>query len=339
MPAPASAGPRPRARLWVIALLLLLGALLTSMHAYVVNYGENRAMRKERHERILSMTGEAPWAYRVLSPALAEGTARALAPVAPRPIDQREGGYLLWRFAWTAGFLLVFHRLLERWLPPVWALLGVVLVAALHGPAYMHYWYQPDSPGDLLAWALAVQLTLQRRDAWLFPLMLVAALNRETAVFIALIHLGLRWGGEAKARTLLRAAALGLLWLGPYLGLRAAIPVERWAGGLTVAEIAWTNLTEPEWLGYAALFLGAWAPLALLDLRAKPVELRRLMLVMVPYLGLVLAYGRLREVRLLLPLTLALIPAALLSLRDRLEGDGQAPPPPQPTAPGGPELP
>lgn len=321
--------------MWVLALLILLGGLLTSMHAYIVNYGENRAMRKERHDRILSMTGEAPWAYRVLSPTLAEGTSRLLEPIAARPIDRREGGYLLWRFAWTAGFLVAAHRLFERWLPAVWALLGVILVAALHGPAYLHYWYQPDSPGDLLAWTIAALLTLQRRDAWLFPLMVIAALNRETAVFIAAIHLSLRWDDEPRMRTLARAAALGGCWLVPTVALRAFIPVERWAGGLTVAEIAWTNLTEPEWLGYAALFLGAWTPLALLDLRSKPLALRRLMLAMVPYVLLILAFGRLREVRLLLPLTLPLVPAALLSLRARIEDAPPAPsaaPVPAPSA-------
>jgi hypothetical protein len=168
----------------VLVLLLLLGALLTSMHAYVVNYGENRGMRKERHERILSMTGEAPWAYRVLSPALAEGTARVVGPRMARPIDRRESGYLLWRLVWTSGFLVAFHRLLERWLPPTWALLGAVLVAALHGPSYLHYWYQPDSPGDLFAWTLAALLTVQGRDRWLFPLMVIAALNPNMPVVL-----------------------------------------------------------------------------------------------------------------------------------------------------------
>jgi hypothetical protein len=334
-PPPAAPGaPTRQGRRIVLVLLLLLGALLTSMHAYVVNYGENRGMRKERHERILSMTGEAPWAYRVLSPALAEGTARVVGPLMARPIDRRESGYLLWRLVWTSGFLVAFHRLLERWLPPTWALLGAVLVAALHGPSYLHYWYQPDSPGDLFAWTLAALLTVQGRDRWLFPLMVIAALNRETAVFIAPIHLALRWGEEPAARTLGRAAGLGLCWLLPYLGLRAWIPVEGWAGGMSVADIILANLTSPEWLGYAALFLGAWAPLALLDWRDKPPALRRLMLVMLPYLGLIVAFGRVREVRLLLPLSLALVPSALLSLRARLEpGAGPSSPSPSPPPP------
>jgi hypothetical protein len=49
----------------------------------------------------------------------------------------------------------------------------------------------------------------------------------------------------------------------------------------------------------------------------RPPELRRLALVLwLTYVPLQLVFGRIREVRLLLPLAIALIPLALLALRD-----------------------
>ena len=39
---------------------------------------------------------------------------------------------------------------------------------------------------------------------------------------------------------------------------------------------------------------------------------------MVPYVGLLMLFGRIREVRLLLPLAIPLIPATMLLLRDWL---------------------
>jgi hypothetical protein len=52
---------------------------------------------------------------------------------------------------------------------------------------------------------------------------------------------------------------------------------------------------------------------------------------MIPYLGLVLFFGRIREVRLLLPTTIAFIPATLVVLsqwlNDTHDADRDLPPP------------
>ena len=65
----------------LLALYLGLSVVLTSLHAYLVNYGEHKALRKERHERLMENDGEAPWAYRILSPAAAQGGLRGDRPL------------------------------------------------------------------------------------------------------------------------------------------------------------------------------------------------------------------------------------------------------------------
>ena len=74
------------------------------------------------------------------------------------------------------------------------------------------------------------------------------------------------------------------------------------------------NLTDPEWQWYLVAFSGAWIGITAAGWRQLPTPLKRLVGVMVPYLGLIFAFGRIREVRLLLPATVAFVPAAMVSL-------------------------
>jgi hypothetical protein len=308
----------------LIALYFGLALVLTAAHGYAVNYGPNQKLRQERHERLASGGGEAPWAYRVLSPAVSRATGAALAPALSRPEDRREVGYLLQRFGFTLAFFWMFHRIIEAWLPPAWALAGVAIAAALHGPASSHYWFQPDSPGDLALWAAAALLSLRGRGLWIAPLIALGALNRETAVFAAPIHLALVWGAEPRARSLGRTAILLACWALPTLALRAWIQPSGWAGGQGWSGALQENLGHTEWWLYALSFGGAWLWLPLRALPTLPPPLKRLIFALIPYLGLVLVFGRLRELRLLLPLTLAFVPAALWTLRAQLEGEGPA---------------
>lgn len=309
----------------IIALYIGLATTLTAAHGYAVNYGPKQALRHERHERLARWEGEAPWAYRVLSPALARATGAALAPALPRSEDRREAGYLLQRWGFTLAFFLMFHRIIEVWLPTPWALAGVALAAALHGPAASHYWFQPDSPGDLALWAAAALLSLRGRGLWIAPLIALGALNRETAVFAAPLHLAVVWGTEPRARSLGRAALLVACWAGPTLALRRWIHPSGWAGGQGWAGALQENLAHTEWWLFALSFAGAWLWLPLRSPTPLPAALQRMIFALLPYLGLVLVFGRLRELRLLLPLSLAFVPAALWALRGQLEAPARPP--------------
>ncbi len=296
------------------ALYLGLSLLLMQLHAETVNFGEKAAKRAPRHERILQGSGESPWIHRVLVPLLAEGLRPIFAALgAPQPADL-EYGYLTWRWIFIFGLFLLFHRYLAHWLEPPWPLLGTVLLAALHGPSFANYWFQPASAADLLIWVAAALLTLRGRDRWLFPLVLVGAFNRETVIFAILIHGALRLGKEPRARLQLRMVALLLCWAIPFVGLRLWLGSQGWAQGSNPLGLFWANLSSPDWLAYAACFFGLLWALPVLHWRRLPADLQRVCLVMLPYLALQLLFGRIREVRLLLPLAMALVPVYLLVL-------------------------
>lgn len=319
----ASRPVRSRWPLWVT--YICLGLCLVWLHSVIVNFGDRQADRAERHEQILSGQGESPWAYRVAMPVAAEGLRRAVVKVGIPQKWALEEGYLVLRGLGTVGLLLLFHRYLRRWLSISWAVGGTFLLAALHGPSYLYYWYQPDSPTDLLLWVAVAVLTLERKDRWIFPLILVGALNRETSVFMIVIHAALRYGEEPRSKLIFRSLVLFAIWAACFLGLRALIGETRWSHGATMFGLFLNNLRHPAWVLYAVLFFGSLWLLPLLGWRHFPVELRRMALGLTTYLGLQLIFGRIREVRILLPLAVVLIPMAMLYFERTLKEETTRP--------------
>jgi hypothetical protein len=302
--------------LFVICLLLGFSLLLANFHGYAVNLGEHIDDRTLRHQRIINSTGDSPWAYRILTPYMVEWLEPVFRNLSGlRHEIARENVYVFFRWLYVFPALVGFHYLMERWLLPSWALTATMLFIALHGPSYVHYWYQPASPLDLCLWIWAVIATLRGKYIWLFPMVLIGTLNRETACFIVAIHFFLRLGEEPLPKLLARCTALGLVWLALFLGLREGIEVEGWAPGAGVGKLLKDNLTNPQWLFYTLSFLGFWAILPFTRIRSMPKEMKRLLMAMVPYVLLVVFFGRIREVRLLLPLCIPLVPAAMLIMQ------------------------
>ncbi len=301
-----------------LSLYLGLALLLTQLHGEWINMGPKVGKRAERHAQIISGAGEAPWVHRLVVPWAAELTGRVIAELGGLPKQRSvEIGYLVWRWVFTFGLFLLFHRYLGHWVPPPWPLLGTLLVVGLHGPSYVHYWFQPASSLDLLLWVACAVLTLERRWLWIFPLILLGSLNRETSVFIVLIHGALLWGREPLRPVALRMAGLAVCWALPFLALRWLVPGAGWAHGTSPWGMFLANLGSPGWLLYAACFWGVLWALPLLSWRTLPQTLRALLVVLLPYLALQLAFGRIREVRLLLPMALAFVPVLVIVLRAR----------------------
>ena len=307
----------PRRPAWLAISLLYLGlaSSLTSFHAFEINFGPKSEKRAERHLQIVNFEdGRAPWAYRVAVPmAVEHPLSDAFEGVGMKPDHAREYGYLTVRVLSTWFTLLLTHLLIAHFASTPLAFAGALLVGALHGPSTEHYWFQPASGPDHVLWLTAALLTIHKRDGWLYPLVFLGTWNRETAAFAIPIYLALRWGTEPLRRTLERAAILGLLWLTPFLMLRGYIELGPHPPTPPAVHMQ-RNLASTEWQFYALFFAGSWFAIPIAGWKHLCPRLRRLLLVMIPYLGLVLCFGRIREVRLLLPTTVAFVPAAMVAL-------------------------
>ena len=298
----------------VAAVLVgLLGALVHA-HALDVDLGPRLADRLVRHAAIVSGSGKAPWGYRILAPRLVDGFA---ARFGVDPDVAVAWGYVgLWGVA-TGIALFAMFAWLRAWVAPAWAFAGAVWFAAMHPPSFRWHWFAPDSPLDLAWWLLAALATRSGHAVWLFPGMVLAVANRETALFAALIHGALAWGTEPARATLLRAGALAAVGLGTYAAVRLGV------GPLPAAVSASALFVEnrdPTWALFALGALGsAWA-LWLVGFRRRPAALQRLAIALsVTYLPAVLVFGRIRETRLFLPLLVAWLPLALDALRERFD--------------------
>ena len=153
------------------------------------------------------------------------------------------------------GAALVFHRLMSRFLEPDRALFAVVLFCVAPVSPIMQFGYA-ESLGFLWL-ALALLMLVERRYAWLFPVVLAWSFTRPGALAFALalvLHWGWRWirrGREpfpVRDRVLAASAAVfaglsGLAWIG----------VAWWATGdlhaYTDTELAWRSA----YIGYREL--------------------------------------------------------------------------------------
>ena len=298
----------------LLALYIGLSLLLTFIHAINVNTRRDNA-RERRHMEIIEGRGKAPYGYRLLVPEIAEPIRRRLENVGFTRSTAREAAYLSLRWAFTLSGLLLFHAFLRAWFDAAWTVAGTLLFAALHPATYHYYWFQPASALDLALWLLAARLAQTRISAWwLLPIVMLGAFNRETIVFAPLLYLALAYGRLPLRLLVIPLGAALAVFACVFLGLRWWIigPLPRVVPMSRVLQQNWNN---PWWVVYAILFFGVLWVLPVIAWRRVRPELQRLVLVMSPYLVLQILYGRIREVRLLLPLTMALIPVALDLLR------------------------
>ena len=133
------------------------------------------------------------------------------------------------------------------------------------------------------------------------------------------IHFMLQWKKEPFLKTCSRCAILSILWASIFFGLRWLIPADNAEHAQRWSEYLNDNLTKYHWLQYTFVFLSSWTILPVLYWKKIPSDLKRLLLALVPYIILVFLFGRIREVRLFLPLCIPLIPATMLYVRETIE--------------------
>lgn len=316
-------------RSW-LTFALYAGLCLTILQIHVNEIdlnAEHYAENAFRHFQIVHLdpAGESPWAYRLLTPLIAEVFVRFLQLLGFKPEYAVANAYIVVRSVFTLSFFVLFERWMRRWVRWPWAVAGTLMVVALEPSTYRFYGFEPDSPLDLLVWTSVAVLTIEERFEALPWIVAVGTFNRETALFAVLVHVALRWGQEPRRDLLVRAAQLFACWLVPFVGLRVGLGLRPWSADLF--GVMGNNLSF-NWAMYALGFLGAMCAIAFVRFRRRPPALQRLIgLLILTYVPMQFVFGRIREVRLFLPLALALVPLAMLTLQEAgSEADDEATP-------------
>src|SRR5690606_20723786 len=143
----------------------------------------------------------------------------------------------------------------------------------LHLYTFQYYYYQPDSPIDLLFLTIGAYLLQQGNfKGWLYPLTFLGTLNRETFGLIVPLHLA-EFG--LKRETLKHSFGLFMTWLSTLLLLRAAFGLKPSFPDRPLV----TNVYEIGWPIF--LYSLAWL-LPLVFFKRLPLYLRRAILLFAP---------------------------------------------------------
>jgi hypothetical protein len=271
-----------------------------------------------------------PWQYRVLSEGVTEAFLRlggALGIASPVP------AFLFFRILQNAAIFLLATACYRR-LKLSEGTIPLGLIAIAWGMTYATY--NSDlhfsTYSEIVFYLLALLAVIEGRDWWIPPLTLLAALNRETAVFIPLFFLFSRIRfprnrfrgikpelGRRSAEIFLASV---LLYVAAYFGLRWSLGwrsfIDAWgAPGLLRLR---DNLTKGIGWQYVFLTVNAIPLLAVSSYRRWPKTL------VGAFWGIALPWliahyaGKacLEETRfLLLPLAIVFIPGALILCSDR----------------------
>jgi len=300
----------------VLFMALHFALLLTYIHWKAI---DEPSLQEKMQQHQIFLGGEAPnpYQYRILLHLICELCLKAAAPVL-----EEELAFLLtqlgFTFLTTFAALCFFYLYLRSWFAPQTALLGMVVLAAIHPLTYFNYHYQPSSSLALLVFIVSMWAMDQKCWGCLLIWMIVGMLNRfDTAVFlmILLVLVSEQWNERRFLLFLwlcgvLLLSTVGGLWF--YYGPRPAVH--------SVSFHLSYNLTTIG-TGLLILLYGPFWIWPLKGLTEAPRFLRRAFWLVPFYILLHFFAAKVNEVRLFLPLATILIPLSLPLVERGLRDD------------------
>ena len=300
--------PPPNRRLGSLALAaVFVAATAVTALDYGIGPGDDTLLaRRDIHKGILNQTARAPDRHRVLAPALMEMPTRVLSRFMPYDSAYDRASVLFYLIA-MAAMVATQYAYLRVWFTTEQALVGVLLVACTLRITIRQHDYSPYSFLEPSFFALGLLAILRGRRGWFALLIAIAALNRETAIFMVALFAVTR---PVTKDTIRYVAGYFAIWLAIFAGLRyLGGDAERY---WTIDLVLRTNVSQL-WLAAfnITLLLGVFWVFALLGLPRAPVFVRRSALIIPAYLAAVAIWGIWWEVRLLMPLYPLVLPLAL----------------------------
>jgi len=322
-------GKRNGRREWVIFAIIFSVAAVLAFGYYVHVGRPNLAERIELHSEIIDGTAQSPYRYQVLVPFFAEIFIKAFSLFLPH-FKAFLLSYALYDLAAIFALLSILYIFFNHWFQRDHALIGVLFVAGTMAVALRHHYFEPWSLLEAALFSLGLLLIYRKRHWVLGIVILLAALNRETAVFIPLAFLFINIDligilkGKARVdkRIVLLFSTYFLLCLIVFVGLRYVIGTaphihtvkELWAHNIEGVSLFRTIVSN-------GLFLGFFWIFAALGFRHAPRFIQNAALIIPLHLLLVIVYGVWYEVRLLMPLYAILIPLGLSYVFPRTDSE------------------
>lgn len=300
--------PRSNRDLWCVLLYITFAVAIgfadLRMRAHTDNVVKNYI------PGVVAGTESAPGLYRVLAPFTIDGLARATGV-------SLFNVWLATRLAFIFAAFCSLHMYLRTWFEPEAALAGVATAAATLPLTFTNSWPHPDHMPELALFTLGAAAIARRRDGFFAIGLALAALNRETSVFLVILYaVAEQW---TKPR-LLRIAAFGAEWLAIYAGLRALRGLRHydyWQADRNLTDLGLLpDAFDPYYRAYAYFAFVLFGPMIWLALRPRtaPLFVRRALLV-VPLVGAIaFMFSNIIESRIFTPLYPLVLPGMMFAL-------------------------
>lgn len=263
----------------------------------------------------------APADYRVLIPLVVSRVAAATGA------DPRTVWHATRLFSFVAAYFAL-HWYLRTWFAPPQALAGSAFVAATLPLTFTNSWAHPDHIPELALFTLGCAAIARNRDGLFALILAVATLNRETAAFLVLLY---AVAGPFSRQRLQRSVLFGALWLATSLTVRTVQGFEHYDYWQLARNLEFLRLLpsvyDPYYRAYAYFVVAAFLPLTVLAIRgikAKPVFVRRALLVAPLFVTVAFVISSIIETRVFTPLYPVMLPAAMFSLFEPIR-DGRTP--------------
>ena len=301
---------------WCVALLLAF--YLTGLRVEL-----NLIYPAASIESCMAHTALAPYQYRILVPAFL-GALYDVGLLSRAWLEPREAGMIVEVLALLGVYACLRAGL--RDLGARAAAMSIVALSVFFLLPFQYllaraapYWYVWDAPA-VMFFAWGMWCLRQRRFHLYYPLFVLATFNKETTIFLTVIHLLTGFGRTSKRALFMHVTAQVVLWLAIKSGLALVFSGQVGAGMLPVVlEHNLVSLRTPSTLLLVASSFGfLWIPVLLLRKKIEDEFLRRAVLVIPPYFAGAMLSGEITELRIYSELT-PLIVLALYALVARAD--------------------
>jgi len=310
--------PRRCSRAIIISTILLLLAVLSTIHFYervIVTYSKQRVRLLDS---VLEGDAKPPYKYRIALPYLEHAISSNLLSD-KTPLDQHRIASTALVFLFLALFNCFFFLYLSTLCSIPAAMLGVVVFHCII-PFTITGRYMDGDFVTIAFYALALFFMQSRKDLLLLPLVALATLNREQSVFIIglyFVHVLCR--RELNRRTISGMVGSLIVFLLVYLGVR-------WNFGFKASKYTFAfhiaQNTDAE--NFFQKIIPAWSKIVLplvvfaaLSVRGSDRFLKWSFIALLPYTILFFFNGKLWELGKFLPAFIIMIALCVRRLDER----------------------
>lgn len=296
-----------------IALVVYAGAALALAFADYKMRRYPTAVVTEYIPGVLDGRYGAPAIYRVLAPYLTHAFTSwsGLEPLT---------AFLLTRLVTIYAAFAALHVYLRSWYSSEASVAGVLAAAAFLPLTFTNNWMHPDSFPELLLFTLGCLAVARGADGWLYPIVAVATLNRETAAFLVALWAFVRWGTLPIGVYLIRGASYTAVWAIVYAGLRWWRGLQHYDYWMLDQNLAvlrtlpagfdpYTRIVG--YLGIVFLTIPLWLAIKGSSLPDAPAFFRRAIPVALLLVIVGLLFSAIAESRIFLPVVPLLLPGAV----------------------------